>query len=307
VSTDATAPPTPADHAVEAPSAVAIRTQGLTKTYGALRAVDDLSLEVPTGSVFGIVGPNGAGKTTTFAILAGLVTPTSGQAMVAGFDPSRRPYEVRARLGYMPDALGVYDGLQVDEYLRFFLGAYRVPRRTWAGATDGLLELVGLSHKRSAMVTTLSRGMKQRLSLARALVHDPEVLILDEPASGLDPRARVELRQLINDLHDLGKTIVISSHVLADLEEVCSHLAIMEMGRLLAQGSPTQILDGLGGGRRVVIRFLDGSTEEHAVADLEAQRNLVRDLVVQGRDVIECTPVGGLEDLFLRITEGRVQ
>lgn len=285
----------------------AVRTVGLRKRYGAFHALDGVSLSVPVGATYGLVGPNGAGKSTTFAVLAGLLRPTSGAARVLGHDPVTEPHRVRARLGYMPDVLGVYDGLRVDEYLRFFLGAYKVPRRQWAAATDGLLELVGLEGKRTAMVPSLSRGMKQRLSLARALVHDPDVLVLDEPASGLDPRARVELRQLLVDLNGLGKTVVISSHVLADLEEICTHVAFLEAGRLLAEGSPGDILERLGGGRRVVVRFLDGSVETHAVADVEGQRDLVRQLVAEGRDVVEVTAEGGLEELFLKVTKGIVQ
>ena len=197
----------------------------------------DLTLEVPTGSVFGLIGPNGAGKSTTLSILASVLTPTSGTAEVAGCDPVHDARGVRRKVGYMPDVLGVYDNLSVQEYLEFFAAAYSLPRSSWKGLVDGLLELVGLEVKRTAMVESLSRGMKQRLALARALVHDPEVLLLDEPASGLDPRARVELRGLLAELQSMGKTIVISSHILSEMEEMCSHIAIMEAGRLLAVGA----------------------------------------------------------------------
>ena len=289
--------------------APAVRTRSLTKTYGSLTAVADLDLEVPTGSVFGLIGPNGAGKSTTFAILASLLTPTSGTAEVAGIDPTRDPAGVRRRLGYMPDVMGVYDNLRVGEYLRFFAAAYKVPSSQWDSLIDGLLELVDLGGKRDAMVDTLSRGMKQRLSLARALVHDPDVLVLDEPASGLDPRARVELRGLLTELRTMGKTVVISSHILAELEEMCTHVAIMEAGRLLAAGAPRDILDRLDRGRTIVVRLAGGEEQRHTVADEEAQRELVYRLVaVERLPVVEVTEAdAGLEDLFLRITQGTVQ
>ena len=292
-----------------ADAAPAVRTRALTKVYGPIAAVADLDLEVPTGSVFGLIGPNGAGKSTTFAILASLLTPTSGTAEVAGIDPTRDPEGVRRRLGYMPDVMGVYDNLRVGEYLRFFAAAYRVPSSQWAALIDGLLELVDLGTKRDAMVDTLSRGMKQRLSLARALVHDPDVLVLDEPASGLDPRARVELRGLLTELRAMGKTVVISSHILAELEEMCTHVAIMEAGRLLAAGAPRDILDRLGRGRTVMVRLAGGEEQRHTVADEEAQRELVHRLVaVERLPVVEVTEADtGLEDLFLQITKGTVQ
>jgi ABC-2 type transport system ATP-binding protein len=287
----------------------AVRTVGLTKRYGTLFAVRDLDLEVPTGSVFGLIGPNGAGKSTTFAILASVLTPTSGQALVGGRDPAVDPRGVRRHLGYMPDVLGVYDNLQVDEYLEFFAAAYRLPRSTWPGLVDGLLELVGLTTKRTAMVESLSRGMKQRLALARALVHDPEVLVLDEPASGLDPRARVELRGLLAELQAMGKTVVISSHILSEMEEMCSHVAILEAGRLLASGSPRDIGGRLAGGRRLVVRLAGGGEQRFTVADETEQEALLRQLVVEeGLAVVEFREEGnGLEDLFLQVTEGTVQ
>ena len=292
----------------EPAAAEAIRIQNLTKRYGSLFAVNNLNLSIPRGSVFGLIGPNGAGKTTTFSILATLLTSTSGRAFVAGHDTQAEPYLVRAKLGFMPDVLGVYDNLRVDEYLRFFASSYRVPRREWPALVDGLLELVDLGDKKEAMVDSLSRGMKQRLSLARALVHDPEILVLDEPASGLDPRARVELRVLIHELRDMGKTIVISSHILAELQEMCSHIGIMEQGTLLAAGSPQTILDQVGGSKRVLVRFADGREEEHTVADRAEQRALLLRLIDEERDVVEFKELGGgLEDLFLRITEGKVQ
>ena len=288
------------------PPAVSIR--GLTKRYGALFAVQDLHLDVPRGSVFGLIGPNGAGKTTTFAVLASLLAPTSGHVSVLGHDPVRSPREVRKRLGYMPDVLGVYDGLRVDEYLSFFAACYQVPRAKVAPTIDTLLELVDLTTKRDSMVNALSRGMKQRLSLARALVHDPEVLVLDEPASGLDPRARVELRNLLAELRGMGKTIIVSSHILAELTEMCTDIAIMEKGRLLASGTPGQIRDRVGHGRQVKARLAGGEERTFTVADDAEQAALLRRLLDEGLTVVEFTEVGqGLEDLFMQITTGEVQ
>jgi ABC-2 type transport system ATP-binding protein len=296
---------TPAGSAGATP---AIATRGLTKRYGPLVAVDHLDLDVPPGAVYGLIGPNGAGKTTTMSILASLLKPTSGSAWVAGVDPTTQPRQVRRRVGYMPDVVGVYDNLRVDEYLQFFAGAYHVPKASWPALVDSLLELVDLTTKRTALVNDLSRGMKQRLSLARALVHDPEVLILDEPASGLDPRARIDLRVLITELRDMGKTILISSHILPELQEVCSHVAIIEAGRLLAHGEPRTILDQLGHGRTIKVRFAGGEEESFTVATDREQAELLRRLVDEGRPVLEYTQTGdGLEELFLAITKGVVQ
>ena len=288
---------------------LAVEVRGLTKRYGDLFAVHELDLSVQRGAIFGLIGPNGAGKSTTFLVLASLLTPTSGSISVAGFDTGSHPREVRARVGYMPDVMGVYDNLRVDEYLQFFAAAYRIPRSSWPSLVDGLLELVDLEVKRTAHVDSLSRGMKQRLSLARALVHDPDVLVLDEPASGLDPRARVELRDLLRALRDMGKTVIISSHILAELEEVCTEVAIMEAGRLLAVGTPRSIADTLGSGRVIKVRFADGSEEEFGVGSDDEQRALLIRLVVdEQRPVLEfAESERGLEDLFLRITKGTVQ
>ena len=302
------------DEVEEPPAAgdgVAVRTSGLTKRFGELFAVRDLTLEVPTGSVFGLIGPNGAGKSTTLSILATVLTPTSGTAEVAGHDPVHDARGVRRKVGYMPDVLGVYDNLSVQEYLEFFAAAYSLPRAGWKGLVDGLLELVGLEVKRTAMVESLSRGMKQRLALARALVHDPDVLLLDEPASGLDPRARVELRGLLAELQSMGKTIVISSHILSEMEEMCSHIAIMEAGRLLAVGSPKDISAQLTtvAGRKVTVHLAGGEVRSFTVVDDDEQQALLRRLVVdEGLAVIEFRVEGsGLEDVFMQVTEGTLQ
>jgi ABC-2 type transport system ATP-binding protein len=298
-----------------------VETDRLTKRYGALTAVSAMDLTVPVGSIFGLIGPNGAGKSTTFAMISTLLRPTSGGLTVLGCDPSTDARTVRRRMGFMPDVLGVYDNLRVDEYLEFFAASYKIPRAEWSGLVDGLLELVDLGVKRTAMVNSLSRGMKQRLSLARTLVHDPELLVLDEPASGLDPRARVELRELLLQLNEMGKTIVISSHILAELEQMCTDVAIMEAGRLLAAGPPREIHARLGATRKVRVRFADGSTETFPVADEAEQAALLRRLVLAadngtdgdgggggGRTVVEFVEDhDGLEQLFMSITEGVVQ
>ncbi len=289
-----------------------ISTRGLTKQYGKLTALDHLDLDVPRGSVFGIIGPNGAGKSTMFGILATLLTPTSGTATVCGADPTKQPKDVRRRMGYMPDVMGVYERLRVDEYLSFHAAAYRVPPKDWPELVSGLLELVDLDVKRDAMVDGLSRGMKQRLSLARSLIHDPDLLILDEPASGLDPRARIEFRELLAELQNLGKTILISSHILAELQQMCTDIAVIEAGRLLASGHPSQILGQLGHGRRVKVTFVGGETAEYPVADEADQAQLLRRLVTEeadgGRQVAEFALASqDLEDIFLKITQGIVQ
>ncbi len=306
-------------------------TENLTKTFGETAAVRDLNLSVQRGSITGIVGPNGAGKTTTFLMLSTLLMPSSGEMYVCGHDPVGSPDEVRSRIGYMPDFFGIYDDLRVSEYLDFFAAAYRVPSDKRVRLVDDLLELVDLGGKREAYVDTLSRGMKQRLGLARALVHDPELLVLDEPASGLDPRARVELRALLLELKRMGKSILISSHILSELEEVCSNIAILEAGRLIAQGSPGEIATGLAVARRIRIRVTaagaqrlrevlnsypgtdpatdvqDGWLELELAGGDEEAAALLAHLVGEGVPVIGFTEVEtGLEEIFMRVTKGIV-
>jgi ABC-2 type transport system ATP-binding protein len=217
--------------------AAAIETQGLTKRYGRLTAVEGLDLVVEEGAVFGFVGPNGAGKTTTMRILATLLRPTAGKAWVAGQSVLDERREVRRIMGYVPDFFGVYGDMKVWEYLDFFAACYEIPAEMRGRLVDELLELVDLAHRQDDYVDALSRGMKQRLCLARALTHDPQVLILDEPASGLDPRARVEIRELLRELRAMGKTIFVSSHILSEIEEVCTHIGIIEAGHLVAAGT----------------------------------------------------------------------
>ncbi len=291
------------------PADASIAASGLVKRYGLLNAVNHVDFYVPRGSVYGLIGPNGAGKSTLMSMVASLLLPTAGRISVEGFDPIAQPAEVRRKIGYMPDGLGVYEGMNVAEYIEFFAAAYRIERDLWESLTDTLLELVELEVKRTAAVNSLSRGMKQRLSLARALVHDPDLLILDEPASGLDPRARIELRRLIENLSAMGKTVLVSSHILTELQEVCTHVGIMEAGRLLASGSPADILEQTRIRQRVLAVFEDGSTEEFDLADGMTRADLLRQLVLEDpREVVEYRDVSqGLEDVFLSVTEGIVQ
>jgi ABC-2 type transport system ATP-binding protein len=220
-----------------------IRARGLRKHYGhATRALDGLDMHVPSGAIYGFIGQNGAGKTTTIRTLATLIAPDAGVAEIDDIDVVRRPAEARRRIGYMPDFFGVYDDLRVDEYLDFYAHLHGVYGPGVAGLRNKLLELVDLGSKRTAYVATLSRGMQQRLCLARALIHDPDVLLLDEPASGLDPIARVEMRELLKELGRMGKTILISSHILSELTDLCTHVGIVAAGRMLREGPLTEVL-----------------------------------------------------------------
>jgi ABC-2 type transport system ATP-binding protein len=242
-----------------------IETNNLVKRYGKLLAVDGLSLRVPRGAIYGFVGPNGAGKTTTMRILTTLIAPTHGDAYVAGYSVLQYPREVRRAIGYMPDFFGVYDDMKVWEYLDFFAACYEIPERERPALINDLLALVDLTHRRDDMVEKLSRGMKQRLSLARTLAHDPQVLILDEPASGLDPRARIEVRELLVEMAHMGKTIFFSSHILADVAEICTHLGIIESGQMVAQGTVSEIRQQLMPVREITITLLDRVDEAKTV------------------------------------------
>jgi len=239
--------------------AAIVETRELTRRYGKTLALDHLNLEIPQGAIFGFIGPNGAGKTTTMRILTTLLAPTSGEAWVAGRSVLKAPLEVRKMVGFMPDFFGVYDNMKVWEYLDFFGRAYGVAPTRRSAMIGELLELVDLGPKRDDFVMDLSRGMKQRLSLARTMIHDPALLILDEPASGLDPRARIELRELLKEMRALGKTVMISSHILTELAEMCTHIAIIERGKLLASGDVQTILRSLQPHRTLEIRVLAGS------------------------------------------------
>ncbi len=213
-----------------------IETRDLTKMYGDLHALDRLTIKLEKGDVYGFIGPNGAGKTTTMRILATLLNPTWGEASVCGYSIYNGAKEIRRLMGYMPDFFGVYDDMKVIEYLEFFAAAYRIHGPQRRKKADQVLDLVDLGYKRDALVTSLSRGMTQRLGLARVLLHEPQVLLLDEPASGLDPRARIEMRGLLKELRNMGKTILVSSHILPELADICNKIGIIEKGRLLFDG-----------------------------------------------------------------------
>jgi ABC-2 type transport system ATP-binding protein len=213
-----------------------IETRDLTKMYGDLYALNRLSLKLEKGDVYGFIGPNGAGKTTTMRILATLLNPTWGEATVCGYSIYNGAKEIRRLMGYMPDFFGVYDDMKVIEYLEFFAAAYRIKGPERRRKCEQVLELVDLGYKREALVTSLSRGMTQRLGLARVLLHEPQVLLLDEPASGLDPRARIEMRGLLKELRNMGKTILVSSHILPELADICNKIGIIERGKLLFDG-----------------------------------------------------------------------
>ncbi len=302
-----------------------IVVENLTKIYGGRIALDNISFVVPEGEIFGFVGPNGAGKTTTLRILAALLAPTSGSAFIDGADVTREPERVHSRLGYMPDFFGVYDQLTVAEYLDFYASCYRQPRQRRKVVVDNLLELVDLGDRRNQAVDTLSRGLKQRVCLARALVHDPAVLLLDEPASGLDPRARVEMREILKELRNMGKTIVISSHILPELTELCSMIGIIDQGRMRATGAVQEVIQQLTSGRRLRIRVLgkprpavtllkrlaavrrvdlvEGALEAAYDGEEGTAADILQALTGAGIRVAEFNPlVGGLEDAFLKAT-----
>jgi ABC-2 type transport system ATP-binding protein len=321
------------------PTTYAIETRGLTRVYGKLTAVQDLNLAVPQGSLFGLIGPNGAGKTTTLRMLAGLLEPSSGEIIINGEPINQNLNHLRRQIGYMPDFFGVYEDLVVWEYLDFFARCYDLPARQRRQVIDELLELVDLGEKRDSYVHTLSRGMRQRLCLAHAMIHDPQVLLLDEPASGLDPRARVEMRELLRELGAMGKTVVLSSHILSELAELCDYIGIIERGRLVIHGRLDTIRSQVQGGRKLRARVLGDLAQAEVVlqgqpgvgaiypvppngngdseppseleidfsGDDEAVATLLETLVTRKVRVASFTEMHtGLEELFLRLTKGEV-
>jgi ABC-2 type transport system ATP-binding protein len=305
-----------------------IAVDGLSKRFGRRPALDNVAFAVPEGEIFGFLGPNGAGKTTTLRILATLMQPDAGRVTVGGRPVDRDPYGVRRVVGYMPDFFGVYDRLTAIEYLEFYAACHDVPARQRGRVAAELLELVDLSERSGDQVDTLSRGMKQRLCLARALVHGPQVLLLDEPASGLDPRARVEMRDLIRELRQMGKTILVSSHIVPEVEELCTWIGVIDRGRMVEVGPKAEVLGRFRAGRRVRIELVGPDPGQLAAAQARVARRtgvrevtpiegglevmvgdgftdhlLLRSLVQAGFDVASFTPVAGsLSDVFLSLT-----
>ncbi|MDZ4784121.1 MAG: ABC transporter ATP-binding protein [Planctomycetia bacterium] len=249
-----------------------IETRDLTKTYGEIHALKHFDLKLDRGDVFGFIGPNGAGKTTTMRILATLLNPTWGEAYVCGYSIYTKPKEIRRLIGYMPDFYGVYDDMKVIEYLEFFAAAYRIDGPARRKKCEDVLALVDLGYKRDELVTSLSRGMNQRLGLARVLLHDPQVLLLDEPASGLDPRARIEIRTLLKELRNLGKTIMVSSHILPELADICNKIGIIERGELIVNADVADVMRQVR--RQVVLHIRVQQNQESAAALLQAQSSV---------------------------------
>ena len=303
--------------------------RNLVVSYGRQLAVRGLTLSIPRGEVFGFIGPNGAGKTTTIKVLATLLKPTSGVVNVLGANVMLAPQHVRRNIGYVPDSFGVYEDLTVAEYLLFFAAAYRIPREKRAGTVKDVLALTDLSIKVDSQVDALSRGMKQRLGIARVLLHDPQLLLLDEPASGLDPRARIELRELIKELQRMGKTILVSSHILHELAQFCTRIGIIEAGQLVAEGSLTDIyrkldlkrtvhvqISNLTSAMTASIQGLPGITSVEELADRVAiqvreDELAMEDLLVAlhrlGSRIRMFQPEAmDMETAFMKLTEGKV-
>jgi ABC-2 type transport system ATP-binding protein len=269
-----------------------IETRDLTKKYGELYAIKSINLDLQRGDLFGFIGPNGAGKTTTMRILATLLNPTWGEAYVGGYSIYTRPKEIRRMIGYMPDFFGVYDDMKVIEYLEFFAAAYRIRGPKRRQVCHEVLDLVELGYKREALVTSLSRGMTQRLGLARVLLHDPQVLLLDEPASGLDPRARIEIRQLLKRLGAMGKTIMVSSHILPELADICNKVGIIERGELKVNAAVADVLRQV---RRQTVLNIGVAADLDAAARLLEGHDLV-DHVETGNQYLTVTLVNGHHD-----------
>jgi ABC-2 type transport system ATP-binding protein len=306
-----------------------IETRDLTKMYGDLYALNRLTIKLERGDVYGFIGPNGAGKTTTMRILATLLNPSWGEASVCGHSIYNGAKEIRRLIGYMPDFFGVYDDMKVSEYLEFFAAAYRIKGPERRKKCDQVLDLVDLGYKRDALVTSLSRGMTQRLGLARVLLHEPQVLLLDEPASGLDPRARIEMRGLLKELRNMGKTILVSSHILPELADICNKIGIIEKGKLLFDGDVQSairrvrqhmVLDVMvtGGMTQAAKSQLEGHSDVLSVEvkDEDLMRVTLNDGVHDGGLVAESLVKNGfrlkmlreeeidLEDVFMAITKG---
>src|SRR3984957_10569117 len=272
-----------------------LETRDLTKMYGDLYALNRLNLKLERGDVYGFIGPNGAGKTTTMRILATLLNPTWGEATVCGYSIYNGAKEIRRMMGYMPDFFGVYDDMKVIEYLEFFAAAYRIKGAERKKKCDQVLELVDLGYKRDALVTSLSRGMTQRLGLARVLLHEPQVLLLDEPASGLDPRARIDMRNLLKELRNMGKTILVSSHILPELADICNKIGIIERGQLLFDGDVQTAIRQV---RQKTIYFVAvGNNQNHMAKDqLQASPDVGATEEKTAEDGLRVTLADGVRD-----------
>lgn len=308
-----------------------IRVERVSHWFGSLHVLRDVSFTVPKGEIFGFIGPNGAGKTTTIRMIATLLEPHDGRVLVDGIDCADEPAAVREVLGFMPDSFGVYERITILEYLEFFAAAHELPRERRKKTVDAVMELTDLGDLRDRLVRALSKGMKQRLAIARTLLHDPKVLVLDEPANGLDPRARIEMRDLIEELQRLGKTILLSSHILTELSDMCTSVAILEKGRLVASGSVGAIGEQLHPERGVRLRFLappddapellarapdvvavdrdpDGAFELTYRGGDDAVAAIVAYCVQHGLRVVRVEPDrNDLERIFLEVTKGELQ
>ena len=309
-----------------------IEVEHFTKRYGDFMAVDDLNLSIGEGEIYGFIGPNGAGKSTTIRFLATLLKPTSGEGRIAGHSVTNDPMAVRRVIGFMPDDFGVYDGMKVWEFLDFFAVAYEIPRLERRRIIGEVLQLLDLTHKRDDYVNGLSKGMKHRLCLAKTLVHNPPVLILDEPSAGLDPRARLEMKYLLNELRRMGKTILVSSHILSELADFCTSIGVIERGKLLASGSIQDIQKQLRSHRVLKVRILnenpaqfeyilknhssvkaqsvntiEGTLSAEFEGDGPAQADLLRQMMEAGA-IVEAFDEEqiSLEDVFMMITKGIV-
>ena len=306
-----------------------VNIENTTKQFRNITAVWNLSLQLNEGDIFGFIGPNGAGKTTTIKMMATLLRPTTGKVVIGGHDAVLNPGGVRRVVGYMPDSFGVYEDIRVWEYLDFFAAAYRIPRSQRLQVIDDVLALTDLQEKRSAYVDELSRGMKQRLCLAKTMVHDPKVLLLDEPASGLDPRARIEIRELLRELQAMGKTIFISSHILAELSDFCNKIGIIENGQLVVAGEVGEIIDRIKGHLLVCVSVSDRVdlatqtlAQQQGIGDIRVENHdifaefsgrrdelpeLISALVQAGVPVMSFGEEEiNLEDIFIRLTRGIV-
>ena len=315
---------------ISAPDLPVVQTHALSRHFGNMVALDKLNLTIEKGDLFGFIGSNGAGKTTTLRILATFLAPSSGHATILGHNVIKEPDAVRHLIGYMPDFFGVYKDMEVTEYLDFFAACYRIDSKQRESTVSDVLELVGLTEKKGALIGALSRGMQQRIGLARVLIHDPQLLLLDEPASGLDPRARIEMMAILQELQQMGKTIIISSHILSELQNLCNRVAIIEQGKLIYSGDVEGVAKQLSRDR-VILASIQGDWEKaigylkarSEIADVQWDKDRLRitmadhqsnvgviaqTLVANQIDLLSLTEDQlGLEEVFMRVTRGDTQ